>query len=112
MLRNHLIAQGWDADTTHKTNHGIDIVARRGSEHWVICARGEEEPVDYVGSFISLLGLAVHGMEDMNKKYSIALPDTVPFRRLWKRLPALAKRRTGITALLVSPTGIVTEMAQ
>lgn len=35
-------------------------------------------------------------MNDSEARYSIALPDLEQFRRLWERLPKLAKERTTI----------------
>jgi len=111
ILRNYLIALGWNAEVTHRTNYGIDILAYRGEEEWVISVKGDES-TDYVTSFITILGVAVHMMEDSKKKYSIALPDTTPYRNLWKRLPAFAKERTRITALMVNENGTVIEFTR
>jgi hypothetical protein len=108
ILRNYLISQGWSTEITRRITHEIDIVANRDDMRWVIAVRGGESR-DFVESFDSILGSAVHIMEDPNKKYSVALPDTMPFRRLWERLPVLAKTRTSITALFVSESGKVTE---
>jgi len=49
-------------------------------------------------------------MDDPDARYSIALPDMQQFRRLWQRLPQLAKARTTISALFVSPSGNVEEV--
>ena len=111
ILRNHLIAQGWNTEVTHRTNYGIDVLAFRGEVEWVISIKGDES-TDYVTSFITTLGVAIHMMEDPTKKYSIALPDNTPFRNLWKRWPAFAKDRTRITALMVSENGMVTEVTR
>jgi hypothetical protein len=42
-------------------------------------------------------------------QYSIALPDMPQYRRLWSRLPDLAKARTGISALFVAEDGTITQ---
>ncbi len=60
-----------------------------------------------VNYFIAMLGEVLQRMSLPNARYSIALPDMVQFRRLWERLPALARQRTSITALFVSADGSV-----
>jgi hypothetical protein len=62
-----------------------------------------------VNYFLAVLGETLQRMRNPQAKYSIALPDIPQFRGLWRRLPELAKRRTGITALFVSDIGQVDE---
>lgn len=62
-----------------------------------------------VNYFLGILGETLQRMADEEAKYSIALPDVPQFRGLWSRLPELAKSRTTITALFVSPEGVVRE---
>jgi hypothetical protein len=64
-----------------------------------------------VNYFLGVLGELLQRMSDPEAKYSIALPDLPQFRRLWERLPELAKRRTTISALFVSGSGDVEEVA-
>jgi hypothetical protein len=47
-------------------------------------------------------------MADPSAHYFIALPNLPQFQKLWSRLPALAKNRTGIGALFVDADGTVT----
>ena len=54
-----------------------------------------------VNYFLAVLGETLQRMDDRDARYSIAFPDMPQYRRLWGRLPELAKRRTRITALLV-----------
>ncbi len=63
-----------------------------------------------VNYFLSILGELLQRMDDPDARYSIALPDMQQFRRLWQRLPQLAKARTTISALFVSPSGKVEEV--
>ncbi|MFA5309799.1 MAG: hypothetical protein WC370_10010 [Dehalococcoidales bacterium] len=110
VLEKHLTAQGWHLEANGIPNHNIDIEARRGREKWIIEVKGTESPAPVIfSSFVSALGGILRRMDDQNCKYSIALPDTKPFRRLWERLPAIAKDRTGITALFVDQNGGVEE---
>jgi hypothetical protein len=62
-----------------------------------------------VNYFLAILCETLQRMADSDAKYSIALPDIAQFRGLWSRLPELAKSRTTITALFVSPEGEVRE---
>lgn len=111
ILGTFLALQGWSHEIAELKNSGIDIEAKRGKERWIIEINGAESLTPaVVSSFVSLLGKILQRMDDTNCKYSIAIPDTKPFRRLWERLPSLAKRRTGVTALFVSPNGTVDEI--
>ena len=103
-LRSH----GWEVQLAEGRAHGIDIEARRGSERWVIEAKGlgSSDPMR-VNYFLAVLGCLLQRMSDDRATYSIALPDHRQFERLWMRLPALAKQRTGISLLLVSDAGQV-----
>jgi len=109
LLKVHLISEGWSTETYRNNHHGLDVIAIRGDEHWVIMIKGEES-ADIVESFILALGSIVQVMEDPKSKYSIALPDIIPYRRLWERLPVLVKQRTAITALFVNQGGSVVEI--
>ena len=63
-----------------------------------------------VNDFLGVLGRLLQQMSDPQAKYSVALPDLPRFRRLWIRLPELAKRRTGFSALFVDDAGRVEEV--
>lgn len=111
ILRKYLISQGWHAEITQRINNSLDIEATRGDERWIIEVSGLGTPTpDFINSFVSILGELLQRIDDSSSKYSVAFPDTRPFRRLWERLPALAKDRTGITALFVSQAGAVEEI--
>lgn len=103
-----LLGQGWTVEVAWGQARGIDILARRGHERWVIEAKGSGslQPMR-VNYFLAILGTLLQRMDDPAARYSIALPDMRQFRGLWQRLPALAKHRTGITALFVAPDGSV-----
>ena len=110
ILNDFLISQGWDPQIDWGPAHGIDIEARRGTMRWIIEVKVSELPDEkVVDAFVSVLGEILQRMDDPKTRYSIALPDTEPFRRLWKRLPTLAKHRSGITALFVNSSGYVVQ---
>jgi hypothetical protein len=110
ILNDFLVSQGWNPQIDWGPAHGIDIEARRGTMRWIIEVKvSEPQDEKVVDAFVSVLGEILQRMDDTRIKYSIALPDTEPFRRLWKRLPALAKNRIRITALFVNPSGNVVQ---
>lgn len=90
---------------------GTDIVAIRNGEQWIIEAKGSGSlnPMR-VNYFLAILGELLQRMNDPTARYSIALPDMQQFRRLWQRLPELAKSRTTISALFVDTSGHVEEV--
>ncbi len=110
-LEKWLIAQGWKVKVAWGHVHGIDIEAIKENERWVIEAKGQGSlnPMR-VNYFLGILGETLQRMDDPNAKYSIALPDIQQFRNLWKKLPSLAKSRTGITAIFVDKDGNISEI--
>jgi hypothetical protein len=97
---------GWKVSVAWGRVRGIDILATKGDQRWVIEAKGSGSlnPMR-VNYFVSMLGELLQRMDDSNARYSIALPDMGQFRGLWERLPPLAKSRTGISALFVHASG-------
>jgi hypothetical protein len=112
ILEEFLASQGWFRENSEFDYHDIDLQVRRGEEMWRIEIKSAFTLThEIINSFVSVLGQTLQRMDDENYKYSIALPDTKPFRRLWERLPPLVKSRTGITALFVHETGRVEEIS-
>jgi hypothetical protein len=111
-LDAYLKSLGWEPKIAWGLTHGIDIEAICGNNRWIIEVKGFETlnmlPVNL---FVSVIGEILQRMDDPLCKYSIALPDIEPFRRLWYRLPYLAKIKTGITQLFIDRDGKVTEIA-
>lgn len=107
-LQRWLEARGWSAEIAWGKARGTDIVARRDGAVWMIevkgCGSRSEMRVNY---FIGMLGELLQRMSDEHATYSIAIPAMRQFQRLWQRLPELARRRTGISALFVSADGNV-----
>jgi hypothetical protein len=110
-IKAHLETEGWEvSNCAWGKSHGVDLDAKRSGERWLIEVKG-------IGSlsamranyFLGILGEILQRMDDPKAKYSIALPDVPQFRNLWKRLPALAKSRTGISALFIDADGNVAE---
>ena len=110
-LEKWLIGEGWQVQVAWGHNPGIDIVACQGTKRWVIEAKGNGSlNAMRVNYFLGVIGETLQRMDDPDASYSIAFPDIQQFRRLWERLPALAKNRTGISALFVDKNGIVVRL--
>lgn len=82
-------------------------------QRWIIEAKGcgSLNPMR-VNYFLGILGELLQRMNDTDARYSIALPDITQYRRLWQRLPELAKSRTTISALFVGAGGSVEEVGR
>lgn len=111
VLSDWLSNDGWDVKVAWGRTPGIDVEATRGSERWVIEAKGpgSRQPMR-VNYFIGILGETLQRMDDPEAQYAIALPDLQQYRRLWGRLPELAKKRTKISILLVSLSGEIEQL--
>lgn len=105
-VKKWLEADGWDVGVNWEHGRGIDIEAKRGNERWVIEAKGSgsRNPIKHI-YFLTVLGETLQRMDDPETHYGIALPDTYKFRKLWTRLPDLAKSRMRIKALFVGAGG-------
>ena len=93
---------GWTSEVAWGTRPGIDLEATRDDERWVIEAKGggsyDQMRRNYFGA---VLADTLRRMDDTKASYAIALPDMTQYRRLWDRLPALAKKRTRVGAPFV-----------
>ena len=107
-IEKWLVRDGWQVQVAWGHERGIDIRARQVSKHWIIEVKGggSLQPMR-VNYFLSALGELLQRMDNPDVSYSIAFPDIQQFRRLWERLPTLAKSRTGISALFVGVDGNV-----
>jgi hypothetical protein len=101
-----LKSSGWDVTVKWGKERGIDILAEKTHQRWIIEAKGigSYQPMR-VNFFLSALAELLQRMDDPKAQYSIALPDVQQYRRLWDRLPLLAKQRTSITAIFVDADG-------
>jgi hypothetical protein len=112
ILKSWLESKGWTTSVAWGNSPGIDIEATKGSERWIIEVKGPgSRPQMRVNYFLAVIGELLQKIDDPNAKYSLALPELPQFRRLWDRLSHLAKSRTTISALFVSPDGRVDEVA-
>ena len=103
---------GWSVEVAWGKKRGIDIVALRGEERWVIECKGTGSLAPMQNNyFVGVIGELMQRMSDRRAKHSIAFPNLPKFRRLWSELPAVAKERLQLTALFVSEDGSVLELA-
>lgn len=109
-LKDWLERDGWTCRVAWRRERGVDIEAARDGARWLIEVKGRGSlQAMRVNYFLMILGETLQRMDDPAAKYSIALPDMPQFRGLWARLPALAKARTGITALFADERGGIRE---
>ena len=103
-----LARNGWTSKVAWGRQQGIDIEATRGGERWIIevkgCGSRDAMRINY---FLAILGETLQRMDNESASYSIALPNMGQYRRLWSRLPALAKSRTRISALFVEDANTI-----
>ena len=108
ILDQWLRGEGWETQVAWGRQRGPDIVAKRGSDSWIIEVKGcGSLSAMRVNYFLAVLGETLQRMECPDARYSIALPDMRQFRNLWSRLPKLAKERARIDAIFVSGNGQV-----
>ena len=109
-LESWLLADKWSVKTAMGKTHGIDVEANKPGARWIIEVKGpgSRDPMR-VNYFISILGETLQRMNDAEARYSICFPKLQQYERLWSRLPDLAKKRTGISMILVSDDGTVEE---
>jgi hypothetical protein len=111
-LKAKLETDGWTVEVAWGRERGIDIVALRGPERWVIECKGTGSiPPMQNNYFVGVVGELLQRMSDERAKHSIAFPDVPKFRRLWTELPTMVKERLKLTALFVSDDGSVVEIA-
>ncbi|MBU5626950.1 hypothetical protein KQI82_08520 [Oscillibacter sp. MSJ-2] len=105
-VKNWLERQGWDVSVAWGKAHGVDIEAKKDGGRWLIEVKGPgSRQAMRHNYFLSIIGETLYRMDDEKARYSIAFPDMPVYRGLWRRLPELAKRRTGIDLLLVDEDG-------
>ena len=103
LLTRSLEERGWQVQVAWGHERGVDVTAVKDGRRWIIEAKGcGSRPEMRVNYFLAVLGTLLQRMSDPDALYSIAVPDMPQFRRLWERLPAIAKQRLGATALFVS----------
>jgi len=99
---------GWEVEVRWGRERGIDILAVRAGQRWVIEAKGEAKPgPQHVNYFLGVLGELVQRMDDDQARYGLALPDHRQYRGLVERLLALARRRLTLDVFFADRDGNV-----
>lgn len=110
-LGQWLQKKGWKTLTAGLGSQGVDIQATRDSHApWWIEVKKAPSPSRGVTGFQEVLGQVLMRMGDEGRRYSIAFPEDKNIRKWWSKLPALAKKRTTISLLLINPDGSVCEL--
>jgi len=110
ILKNHLEQEGWKVEVAWGKKTGVDIDAYRNNKRWIIEAKGcGSRSAMRVNYFISALGELLQRMNDDNAIYSIALPNMKQYKKLWDKLPDLAKQKNKISCLFVNKNGQIQE---
>ena len=109
VLADYLKNDSWKCEVAWGHKQGSDIIATKGDEKWIIEVKGpgSRQPMR-VNYFISILGETLQRMNDDKARYSIAFPDLEQYRKLWDKLPTLAKQRTTIDLILVDDNRNIT----
>jgi len=112
-IQKKLESEGWTVQVAWGNARGIDIVATRERERWVIECKGPGSlPPMQNNYFVGVIGELLQRMSDEKAKHSLAFPDLPKFRRLWIQLPTVAKRRLGLTCFFVSSDQYVAEVLE
>jgi hypothetical protein len=110
-LKNHFENNNWTCEIAWGTTKGIDILATKNNEHWIIEVKGGGSLTQMRGNyFLAVLGEILQRMENRNTKYSIAFPAMQRYKKLWDNLPQLAKERLNITCFFVDKENNVIEV--
>ncbi len=110
-LAKWLEMAGWSVKVAWGRTRGIDIVASRGTEKWIIECKGIGSSAPMKNNyFLGVVGEVLQRMHDDGARHSVAFPDLPKFRRLWKELPSRVKEQLKLTALFVTPQGTVSEL--
>jgi hypothetical protein len=111
-LKAHLERDGWSVEVAWGRARGIDVVALRGAERWIIECKGAGSlPPMQNNYFVGVIGELMQRMSDERAKHSVAFPDVPKFRRLWSELPLIVKDRLKLSALMVGEDGGVVEVS-
>jgi hypothetical protein len=109
-IQAYLDKNNWTSKIAWGNEHGIDIDAHRNGERWIIEVKGHGTLTAMRANyFLAVLGELLQRMDDTSAKYSIALPALPQFSNLWRKLPRLAKQKTGISCLFVDSNGKIEE---
>ena len=103
-----LRGQGWEIKIAWGGERGVDILAQRSTDRWIIEAKGHGDYPQKQGNyFLNCLSELLQRMDDPTVRYSLAFPDIPRYRGLWERLPKFVKERLNLSMLFVDENGAV-----
>lgn len=101
-LRN----QGWKVEIAWGGERGVDILAQRSKDVWIIEAKGHGGYPQKQGNyFLNGLGELLQRMDNPTARYSLAFPEIPRYQGLWERLPKFVKGRLNLSMLFVDDKG-------
>jgi hypothetical protein len=103
-----LRGQGWEVKIAWGGERGVDILAQRSTDRWIIEAKGHGDYPQKQGNyFLNGLSELLQRMDDPVARYSLAFPDIPRYKGLWERLPKLVKELLNLSMLFVDENGTV-----
>lgn len=103
------LVKKWLGDHGWKTTEDEDfIIACNKNRHWVINIQGEKKGKTETLS-AKLIEVLKH-MDDTSTYYSIALNDSIVYRRLWKEIPETVKNSLNMSIILADKKGRIKEL--
>lgn len=88
-----------------KTKEQVDLIAEKGSECWVIEAKGMTSSVGL--DFNTCLGQLVKSMKDKHAIYAIAIPKHEKYERQCKLIPDYFRQLVNLHILFIDEQGKV-----
>lgn len=107
-MRTWLEEKGWSTQIAWGKERGIDILAQKEGQRWVIEAKGKGAYQQMSNNyFLGVIGTLMQKMDDPKARYSLAFPRIGVFTRLWDRLPDVPKLRLSLSVFFVDEHGSV-----
>ena len=94
--------RGWDV-----TSDNGKLIARKEDEKWVIDIHGMKRGRKQ--SLPAKMNDILRQMEDGNTRYSMAMNDSLSYRRQWNQIPHVVKEKLNVSVLLADKKGNVVE---
>ena len=99
---NWLLDRGWDVSVINGK-----LVASKENEKWVIDIHGMKRGRKQ--SLPAKMNDILKQMEDGNTRYSMAMNDSLSYRRQWNQIPHVVKEKLNVSVLLADKKGNVVE---
>lgn len=97
-----LLDRGWDVESENGK-----LIAVKENEKWVIDIHGMKRGRKQ--SLPAKMNDILKQMEDGNTRYSMAMNDSLSYRRQWNQIPHVVKEKLNVSVLLADKKGNVVE---